>query len=772
MIIGMDFGTTNSGMAMYDGKQVRLVPLDPANRNPNVARTAVYIGNDQTIHIGRQAVDTYFEHNIGRPVKMQKVWVGELEIFGADMYFVTDAYEWVDVMSPGRLFLSIKTSLRDAAYAGTVVGQYFYSLEDLITLYLSVTKLRAERELGQELTQVVLGRPVRFAFEPEKDKLAQDRLLQAAFNAGYEEVYLQAEPIAAAYSYATTLTKPENVLVFDFGGGTLDITVMRLGPTERQVLATGGIPVAGDVFDQRIVQSKLTPHFGRGSMFGPRHKSLAVPDWLFDLFSDWQTILQLQSHDNQRLLKEIAQTARRKFQIEALQSLVSSNYGLKMFDIVEQAKRRISDKRGSEILLEGDGFKVREFITRTEFERIIRAEIVAVQEHLQETLAKSGLKAEQVDVVIRTGGSSQIAVFHEMLCKTFGREKVRSLDTFSSVTSGLGVIGHEIEAGLQTLPLHTKKELHARQETRQSKPNVSPANLDVLQRRIRMGDGFVLAELDEDWGFVAVDEVGAVSVITGRLRGQDLSGLGLPSPLVCLVHGKIDDTILLITNKYRFLLMTPRELLELQEMDLTLNDVHQLEAREEVCMAVWWEPLKQAERMLFVTSGGEARPYPTAVLSSRIEAAVPLKFDHALNGVPVAVLPAKKTDEVALLSRKGRGVRWPMNRLKVSGTKAFNCGKDDRVMAAALCRDLLWLGCADGNGRYLYPITFPEAEKTNTRGKSMVSRRTDAVALSLEPEWVVTSKRILPLPELEPDDSNKTYPFYDALPTETLQLLL
>ena len=91
MIVGMDFGTTNSGMAVYDGRSVNVLNIDPSNANPRVARTAIYVTVDHAVHIGRAAVDRYFEQNVGRAVKMRKVWVGELEIFGGDMYYVTDA---------------------------------------------------------------------------------------------------------------------------------------------------------------------------------------------------------------------------------------------------------------------------------------------------------------------------------------------------------------------------------------------------------------------------------------------------------------------------------------------------------------------------------------------------------------------------------------------------------------------------------------------------------------------------------------------------------
>ena len=106
MIIGMDFGTTNSGMATYDGRAVNVLPLDPTAPNPRVARTALYITNEQAVTIGRAAIDRYFEHNLNRPVRIQKVWVGELEVIADGLYYVTDVYVYADALSPGRLFLA------------------------------------------------------------------------------------------------------------------------------------------------------------------------------------------------------------------------------------------------------------------------------------------------------------------------------------------------------------------------------------------------------------------------------------------------------------------------------------------------------------------------------------------------------------------------------------------------------------------------------------------------------------------------------------------
>lgn len=780
MIIGMDFGTTNSGMAVYDGRTVNILPLDPINNNPRVARTALYMTNQQEIYIGRAAIDQYFTQNVGRSSRTKKVWVGEIEIRGGDMHYVTDAYIYVDVLSPGRLFLSIKTGLRDPDYPGSIIGQQFYSLEKLIGLYLHITKIRAEQQLGRPINQVVLGRPVHFAFDAEKDQLAQARLLEAAFLAGYETVYLQPEPIAAAYSYETSLNREENVLVFDFGGGTLDLTVMRLGkPQNRQVLATGGIPVAGDVFDQRIVRAKLPPHFGEGSYYGPRHKKLTVPPWIYDTFSNWQTILELQSDANRKILREIAQTAQRRYQIEMLEALVSSNYGQRMFDIVEQAKRQLSEKRGAAITLEGPGFKVLEFVTRTEFERIIRQEIMAIEQHVDETLRTSGLRAEQIDAVIRTGGSSQIPVFAEMLERKFGAEKVRQIDTFSSVTAGLGVIGHGIEAGDIEARAYKPDDAAITAEVPGSNPAISPANLDLLKRRILIQEGVLDAPIESEQVLVFLGEGQQITAVPLNTPITQSPIPNLQSPVTKALLAAPDDLLLIITSHYRFLLLTPQQLLERQSVKVRPADVYMLGQRESLCSLSRWEEIKQHEKLLIVTSLGLARPYPTRIMQDNIEAPVPFKFDNQLFGVPVLAAGAEMEDTAVLVTEKRRGARWPVAQMRGSGMQVINCGQDDRVAGAVLCqpKDELLILTRDGYGRRTLAEWIPQPEKENSKGKSLLARREEVTAVlpARQPDlWAVTNRRILPIQPRQAalDNSTKSQPILDLEADEIVQTVI
>jgi hypothetical chaperone protein len=761
----MDFGTTNSGMAVFDGRKVHVLPLDPSNTNPRILRTALYVTNEQALLIGRAAVNRYYEQNIGRVVKTRKVWIGEIEVYAEDMYYVTDAYAWVDISEPGRLLLSIKSRLREKDHPGAVIGQNFYSLEDLIALYLTTTRVRAEQLLGRELREVVLGRPVHFSTDKEHDKLAQGRLLQAAFRAGYEKVYLQYEPVAAALSFERMIDKPQNTLVFDFGGGTLDITVMRLGDAKnRQVLATGGLPVAGDVFDQKLTRAKLPAHFGEGSYYGPRYDAKPIPRWIFDDFSNWQTFIELQSQENRRILDEIARSAQRRYQIEALISLVTTNYGLQMFDQVELAKRLLSDKRGAEIRLDGPDFKVREFVTRTEFERIIHAEIMAVEKELLRTLSDSGLTAGDIDAVVRTGGSAQIPAFYTLLVRHFGADKVQSVDTFSSVTAGLGIHAYQIESGLVDARTYTPVDVARPPQAPGSRPQITSVNLELMQKRILIDEGVIETEIKSNRALVFLGEelsIKAAVINVDKLREpMPLSELGIEGPVKQAVAAGLDEQLLLVTTHYRFLLLTPRQLLDLQEVDMGFTDLHRLEKREAYCVLGSWKMIKEAERLLVATSLGVARGYPMRILRDNIEAPVPLRLDHPLPGEPVSLLGVNGDDEILLLTREGRGTRWPVGSLDISGTQVVNCGKEDRVKLALPlpAGKELFLVTEDGYGRRLLPEWVPVPDRPNQKARSLIARRSDLAGAGSSTMWVVSTEEIIPIhdTDLPLSDSTKT----------------
>ncbi len=94
--VGLDFGTSNSGVAVRDGSQVRLLPVDPSNSVPEVVKSILYITKDHRAYIGQEAVELYYRHNVNRARRFVKKWAGEIDYHGAEMDYVTDVFVYVD----------------------------------------------------------------------------------------------------------------------------------------------------------------------------------------------------------------------------------------------------------------------------------------------------------------------------------------------------------------------------------------------------------------------------------------------------------------------------------------------------------------------------------------------------------------------------------------------------------------------------------------------------------------------------------------------------
>jgi hypothetical chaperone protein len=440
MYIGIDFGTTNSGAAAFDGSSVHIFPVDPASQYPTVMRSTLYITREHQVSFGKEAIDTYYRQNVGRPSKMVRQWVGEIEMTFAELgTFVRDVHVMIDELTPGRLIRSLKSGLA-TSYEGTTIFDRYYELEELVALYLGEIRKRVEAETDQKVKGVVLGRPVNFVGGSDRadNQRAQDRLRRAAEMAGFHQVSFELEPVAAALHYELTINSPQNIVVFDFGGGTLDITVIRIGePGKHQVFATGGVGIAGDIFDQRIVQGVLLDHFGRGSTWGENADDF--PDLYTDALTNWQTVMELNRPETLHFLRWAQLTGSHPARVRAFESLLVNNYTVRMFDEVERAKINLSEDNFALIRLTGQDIHIWQPITRSQFEFLIHRETKRIERCLLDTLARSGLQASQIDAVVRTGGSAQIPHFVELLERIFGPDKVVLSDIFSGVTAGLAI---------------------------------------------------------------------------------------------------------------------------------------------------------------------------------------------------------------------------------------------------------------------------------------------------------------------------------------------
>lgn len=438
LAVGFDFGTSNSAIAVAEpGGATRLLHLDRGRPDATLVPTLLYIERDGTAHLGQDAINAFVRLEAGRKVVREQV-ATEMEI---DTVFGREVVRFdVDVSQPGRFFQSLKSFLRDKGYGGTNVFGTFHTLEDLIALFLAEMRRRTEEELEQPITRATIGRPVHWAEnDPEGDALALRRMETALRAAGFAEVTFVPEPIAAGLHFASILPAPQNVIVFDFGGGTLDVTVMRVGGGTREVLSTSGIPLGGNTLDEDLMDRRLLKYFGEDLRWG--EQKLPMPRHILDAIRRWYTIPVLNDARVLSFLEGLEHQTDRasQRQARALVSLVRGNYGWPLFREVERAKIGLSRREREMIAFFEEAIAIHEPLARKEFEGMIGGRVRQADRCMDEALKAAGITPERIDVILRTGGSSTIPRFQRLLTEKFGEDKLRFQDAFTSVATGLAL---------------------------------------------------------------------------------------------------------------------------------------------------------------------------------------------------------------------------------------------------------------------------------------------------------------------------------------------
>jgi molecular chaperone DnaK (HSP70) len=125
--------------------------------------------------------------------------------------------------------------------------------------------------------------------------------------------------------------------------------------------------------------------------------------------------------------------------VRALESLLVNNYAMHMVDEVERAKIALSAVHFATIQIAGEDINLWQPVTRAQFEALIADAVRRIESCLLDTVERSGLSVDEIDAVVRTGGSAQIPCFIEMMGRIFGPEKVVLSSVFSGVTSGLAI---------------------------------------------------------------------------------------------------------------------------------------------------------------------------------------------------------------------------------------------------------------------------------------------------------------------------------------------
>ncbi|MDP1743493.1 MAG: Hsp70 family protein, partial [Candidatus Amesbacteria bacterium] len=243
------------------------------------------------------------------------------------------------------------------------------------------------------------------------------------------------EPIGAALAYGQTSQNEEIVLVFDFGGGTLDISIVSY--PSGKILGVTGVGIGGDLIDIHIFQNKLLKYFGGQSKFGLHQTHL--PKFIVNALQNWYSLSLLKTQDFLVTLERLTQQTDDKFSMKNLESLVLYNLGFALYEDIDRVKKQLSQTTQENFSFNQQSIQINEVLTRLDLQEIMYPLLVSIEECIDESLKVSGINVSKIDKVVMTGGSSLIPRVKEILAAKFGGEKISQFDVFESVVTGLGI---------------------------------------------------------------------------------------------------------------------------------------------------------------------------------------------------------------------------------------------------------------------------------------------------------------------------------------------
>ncbi len=399
MHVGIDFGTSNNAVSVYEAGAARLLPV--GDEGATLLPSALHI--DERALIPLRVLD-YLDPSVSahyqerrhsdllraRQVQQLEGLDGELrfgeEAFAAYMHFPGEGYF---IKSP-KSFLGV---------SGLGAGQ-LNLFEDICTVFLGELRRRAEQALGARIDSVTMGRPVHFLGFESGDEQALGILRRAAANLGWHQVDFCFEPVAAGYHFARKLEAPATVLVADIGGGTSDFSLLKLAPDGQcETLGHTGRRVGGNDFDIALANASFMPHFGLGET---TRKGLPLPTALFHLAMAVNDIPKQRTfydrvtrREIDDLLRDCAPDAR----FQRFSSIWEQQRSFEIVRLAEQCKVSLGEQAQAQASVPGLDEIVE--VSHQDFSRASERVVAAIESLVPEA---------QPDMLYVTGGAAQSAV--------------------------------------------------------------------------------------------------------------------------------------------------------------------------------------------------------------------------------------------------------------------------------------------------------------------------------------------------------------------------
>jgi molecular chaperone DnaK len=368
-IIGIDLGTTNSCVAVLEGGEPKVIA------NEEGARTTPSI----------VAFSKSGERLVGQVAKRQAITNPENTIFSIKRFM-------------GRRFNEVNDEMKMVPYKVKQVGDHIaveaqgkdYTAPEISAMILQKLKKAAEAYLGETVTEAVITVPAYF------NDAQRQATKDAGKIAGLDVKRIVNEPTAAALAYGLDKKKEETIAVYDFGGGTFDISILEVGEGVIEVKSTNGdTHLGGDNLDQRIVE------------------------WLISEFKAEEG-LDLASKGNEMALQRLK-------------------------DAAEKAKIELSTTMETEINLPfitadatGPKHLVRK-LTRAKLEQLVGDLLQRSLEPTKKALADAGITASKIDEVVLVGGQTRMPKIQEIVKELFGKEPHRGVNPDEVVAVGAAV---------------------------------------------------------------------------------------------------------------------------------------------------------------------------------------------------------------------------------------------------------------------------------------------------------------------------------------------
>lgn len=408
---GIDFGTTNTSAALADGiAEPRLVPVE----NDNITiPTALFFADSGKIYFGREAMHRYITGDKGRCMRSLKRVLG------------------TNLMS-----------------AGTTVNGRLMKFENILSFFLKYIKNKADYEAQAEIENVVIGRPVHFRDnDAAGDAQAQTELKSIALSAGFKNIEFQYEPIAAAFAHEKLIPGEKLACVVDIGGGTSDFTVIKIGQslmskTDRKndILASTGVRIGGNDFDKALALKNFMPEFGLGGMGGGKskyEKVLPLPTFPYYTLAEWSKVNTMYAPKELTLAKKMLLSAHEPAKVAKLVEILEAELGHTLLTAVEQTKICLTEQAETDIILDFLSDKTSIHADKNGFENSLAKDVQKISSSVVECLSEAQVNSKDIELVILTGGSTEIPYIQKTMCSIFPQARLSQENKLSSVGLGL-----------------------------------------------------------------------------------------------------------------------------------------------------------------------------------------------------------------------------------------------------------------------------------------------------------------------------------------------